>query len=191
MNKPILVEDLGMIYPTEKSKAKKHYGIYVCKCGTEFKAIMPDIKSGNTKSCGCYKKENTARVNSTHGMSNILIYRVWRNMRARCYYKNSVGYKNYGGKGIEVCDRWNSNFENFYEDMKDGYLKELSIDRIDNNGNYEPNNCRWVKKEVQMRNTRLIRKTNKSGYRGILETKSKKFAAKICVNRKTYIWVLF
>ena len=88
-----------------------------------------------------------------HGMWGTRIYRIWGGMRTRCINPNSPDYKNYGGRGIKVCDRWRD-FKNFYEDMKDGYKDNLTIDRINNNGNYELLNCKWRTVKQQSRNTR-------------------------------------
>lgn len=119
----------------------------LCDCGNEIIANSNALKSGNTKSCGCLKKARK------HGMSKTRIYSIWTQMFERCYRNSSPNYKNYGGRGIGVCHQWQE-FNAFYADMKNGYSDDLSIDRIDNNGNYEPGNCRWVTPEVQSFNRR-------------------------------------
>lgn len=91
----------------------------------------------------------------THGMSNTPEYKAWFEMKRRCYNKNRKGYKNYGGRGIKVCDRWLESFENFYEDMGDRPSPNHSLDRIDVNGNYEPSNCKWSDRTEQNYNQRF------------------------------------
>lgn len=118
-----------------------------------------DLASGNTKSCGCLRRETTSLVGlakKTHGMRDTPEYGVWANMKDRCYNPSSEDYKNYGGRGIKVCERWLNSFENFYEDMGEKPWSKLlySLDRINNDGNYEPSNCRWATVKQQVNNRR-------------------------------------
>lgn len=175
----ILLKDLGRLYPNENSKQKERYGLYECSfCKNKFKTQIRSVKLGKTKSCGCIGK------NKTHGFKNHRLYDTWNSMLKRCNNINSQSYKNYGARGITVCDRW-LNVANFIEDMYPTFQEGLSIDRIDNNGNYEPNNCRWANRNIQNCNTRLLRVDNTSGFRGVSWSKEKsKWAASISVENK-------
>ncbi len=124
----------------------------ICDCGVT--KVIPSIalRRGLVKSCGCKRGEMISAHRTTHGMSRTPTYETWCKMIARCTKKNAVQYKYYGGRGITVCDRWLS-FENFLTDM--GVRPEgTSLDRIDNDGNYEPDNCRWATQTEQCNNTR-------------------------------------
>lgn len=128
-----------------------------CKCGNETDVMSTDLTTGNTKSCGCRKIEKQTH----HGMCNTKFYSIWKHMKQRCYNKNKRSYRWYGRLGITVCDRWHK-FENFKEDMYESYLDHVnefgedntSIDRINNNKNYESSNCRWVTWDEQYKNKR-------------------------------------
>ena len=179
--RPKLIMDLGMEYPKENSNHKARYGIYQCQyCGKEFKAQTHDInkKKGNTKSCGC----QCARYTNPHGLKQHPLYGTWVQMKYRCQSPKHIKYEDYGGRGIQVCDRW-LNVRNFVEDMYPSYQKGLTLDRVDVNGNYEPSNCRWASIETQSRNTRDIQANNTSGYRGVHYTKDK-WVARIVINTK-------
>ena len=175
---PILLEDLGMGFPTERSKEKKRYGLYQCQyCRKEFEAMQQHIKNGNTKSCGCLTPV-------THRLRSHRLYKTWAGMKNRCYNEKNPNYKDYGARGIQVCDRW-LDINNFIEDMYPSYHEGLSLDRIDVDGNYESDNCRWVDKYIQAQNTRDIMKTNTSGYRGVSwHTITGKWLARIEVDSK-------
>ena len=144
-----------------------------CDCGEVVTTRKDGIINGHTKSCGCYAREKSASMKKTHGMSETRFYKIWVGMRQRCYNEKDTGYKYYGGRGITVCDRWKK-FENFYDDMYESYLKHVeehgeentSIDRIDNNGNYESSNCRWTNQTKQLINQRE-RSDNTSGHTGV------------------------
>ena len=130
----------------------RHESLWVCKCdcGKITNPIQSgSLKSGNTQSCGClYVASHTK-----HGLRNTRIYSIWQGMKARCYRKSHTYYKRYGGRGITVCDEWRNDVQAFYDwAMSNGYADNLTIDRIDANGNYEPSNCRWVTLDVQHNN---------------------------------------
>lgn len=177
---PMLIEDLGCLYPTEKSHKKARYGLYKCECGNEFKANSYHIKNGHTKSCGCYRKQRAV----VHGMHNTRIYKIWQGIKSRTTMNtNSPSYKDYGGRGIKVCQDWLISFKTFYIDMSDGYSDTLEIDRIDVNKGYCKDNCRWATGATQSQNTRILKKTNTSGYRGVsLRSDNGKFRTLISVN---------
>lgn len=160
---PILLEDLGMKFATDKSKEKKRYGLYQCQyCGKEFEARLQNVKHESTRSCGCQSK----KYRNPHGLYKHRLFQTWDKMMARCYNIKNKSYKNYGGRGIKVCDKW-LDVVNFIEDMYPTWEEGLSLDRIDVNGNYCPENCRWADKYTQAQNTRDIYKNNTSGFRGV------------------------
>ena len=179
-----LIEDLGMLYPKLTSKQKSHFGLYKCICGTKFKAHMASIKNGTTSSCGCYRKQRITEVNKSHGQTTTLLYKVYSSMKDRCLNQKSRDFKYYGARGIIVCLEWRNSFETFYQwAISNGYIEGLSIDRVNNNGNYEPNNCRWATKSTQSRNQRILQVNNTSGYKGVRKN-GKNWYASITVNYK-------
>lgn len=129
----------------------------ICDCGNVVVVNSNHLRSGNTCSCGCTRGEK-------HGLTNTRIYRIWQAMKNRCYNQNVVHFGDYGGRGITVCEEWKNSFSAFYDwAISNGYSDELTIDRIDFNGNYEPSNCRWVNMKMQNNNTRHNRTITKNG----------------------------
>ena len=169
----VLLEDLGIMYPSEKAKNKYRFGLYKCYCGKEFKTQIDSVKRKLTQSCGCY----SVKVHTKHKYSTHRLYSTWRDMLRRCYDERTKTYDYYGGRGIKVCERWHK-IENFMEDMSGSHIDGLTLDRIDSNGNYEPSNCRWATKTEQSTNQR-IRKDNKTGYVGIYKKENNKYTATV------------
>lgn len=137
--------------------SKKAVWLCRCDCGNEKLVAGCHLKSGHTVSCGCYKRELDTERPKVHGLKGTRLYRIWSNMKSRCYIESVPCYKDYGGRGIKVCAEWLDDFKSFYDwAMVNGYNDDLSIDRIDNDGNYEPGNCRWVTQAVQSNNRRGV-----------------------------------
>ena len=145
---------LTVVSRAENSKSNQTQWLCKCDCGNEAIVRSASLINGHTKSCGCYNDE-IRKINTdqtTHGLCYTRIYRIWHGIKARCGNKNSKIYRYYGGKGVTLCEEWHD-FMNFYNwAMGNGYADDLTIDRIDLNGNYEPSNCRWVDKYTQMNN---------------------------------------
>lgn len=129
-----------------------------CSCGNIITTYSSYLRTGHVKSCGCLREENRHRLHRTHGLSNSRLFHTWTNMIQRCSNPNNKRYKDYGGRGITVCEEWKHDFMSFYNwAMTHGYRDDLTIDRQNNNGDYCPENCRWVDKIIQANNTRSNR----------------------------------
>lgn len=155
-----------------KNKHNKNTWVCLCECGKEVTCIGSDLIRGHTTSCGCSRAK--------HRLRDTRLYSIWGSMKNRCLSEKNTHYKYYGGIGISVCDEWNKDFVAFYNwSISNGYSEDLTIDRINPNGNYEPSNCRWVNKSVQALNTKLDKRST-TGHAGVfLEKRTGKYVARI------------
>ena len=160
---------LTVIARAENAKNGHSRWVCKCRCGKETVVLSTHLKSGRIKSCGCWWQERKHEYRKIHGFTKKeRLYNIWQAMKNRCYTKSHWQYQNYGGRGIVVCEEWKSNYLNFRNwALENGYEDNLTIDRIDVNGNYEPNNCRWAtmaEQNLNKRNSHLIT------YKGITKT---------------------
>lgn len=145
----IAIENVG------KNKQGRMLWKCKCDCGNTIVTTITHLTTKQTLSCGCLRKEKVTRLNTKHGKTNTRLYKIWDSMKQRCYNHNAKNYKNYGGRGIKIYNKWLNDFESFYNwSMENGYKDTLSIDRIDGNKDYEPSNCKWSTRKEQNNNRR-------------------------------------
>lgn len=161
----------NMLTAIKRVYGYKESGVYwLCKCDCDNECIVKkyDLVHLKQMSCGCFQKQSAREKHTKHNMKDTKLYHVWCSMRQRCLNPNNHAYNHYGGKGVTICKDWLDDFMNFYNwSMQNGYMEGLSIDRIDNDGNYEPSNCRWATREVQQNNTS---KAHKITYNGVTKS---------------------
>ena len=149
----------GSHMPLEKhhSDGHKWHWVFQCDCGNtvvkQGTKVKQEIRRGGTPNCGCATKHLISKKKTLHGKTNHPLYWIWRSMKARCLNPNHKAYKNYGGRGIQVCDRW-LEFQNFWNDVSPSYSCGMDLDRINNNDGYYPENVQWVSREVNCNNKR-------------------------------------
>lgn len=172
----VVVADGGM-------KSHHSYVLVLCDCGKEKLILAYSVTSGFTKSCGCLHKEITGALRRTHGESRTPLHFVWKNMLNRCLYERGEKYQEYGGRGITVCQEWIDSYQVFRDfAMNNGWKKGLQIDRIDNDGNYQPSNVRFVTGKVNINNSRTLRSKNTTGYRGVSLRENGKYRAVVRIS---------
>lgn len=148
---------LTLLNETKSNKHRMMMGMFLCSCGNKKEIIMSSVKSGKTKSCGCLRARETGERRKKHNLSKTKLYNVWSHMKSRCYNVNNKAYKDYGERGISTCNEWKDDFIVFYNwAIKNGYKESLTIDRENNDGNYEPDNCRWITRAEQNKNRRKV-----------------------------------
>lgn len=139
----------------ERDKHDKIVYKCICDCGKIINISGNSLRQNKTKSCGCLRKEVTGNRRLIHGKTKTRLYRIWQGMKTRCYNKNNKSYLDYGGRGIKLCDEWLNSFDVFSAwAVNNGYQENLTIDRINNDGNYEPSNCHWITNKENCNNTR-------------------------------------
>lgn len=157
------------------------FGLFKCSiCNCDYERRISAAKSSKSTLCLSCSIVNRSSKLKTHGSTNTKLYKIWENMRTRCLNVNTPYYCNYGARGISICNDWN-NYKSFeIWALSNGYKDGFTLDRIDNDGNYDPSNCRFTTRYIQQQNTRLLRKNNISGYRGVCFSNSdKKFISQI------------
>lgn len=150
----------GRLVAIERSDSLNGHARWRCKCdcGKECVVHTASLKSGNTRSCGCYKTENAKRLYSTVRQNNKRLYAAWNGMKQRCLNPKNASYHNYGGRGIKIAPEWANDYKTFYDwAITSGYREGLQIDRIDNEGDYCQENCRFVDRKAQANNKRNVK----------------------------------
>jgi hypothetical protein len=157
-NPDLTGQRFGRLTATARAADRRaNYWRCACDCGNESVVRGVLLRNGNTQSCGCYSKEVSAAIgrnNATHGKRHVPEYAIWNQIKQRCRNPNATRFSDYGGRGINVCERWAESFEAFYADMGPRPSSKHSIDRTNNDGNYEPGNCRWATGSQQAFNRR-------------------------------------